>query len=65
MPPAMKPSVNSYSPAERAREKAASREEDVRALASGEKSREQLSAENGAFAFPRDRIRLDLSRVKY
>jgi hypothetical protein len=43
---------------ERGREKAASREIDARALASGEKSREQLRVENGAFAFPRARIRL-------
>ncbi|HVK83605.1 MAG TPA: hypothetical protein VM513_05830 [Kofleriaceae bacterium] len=51
-------------PAARAREKAASREEDARALASGEKSRKQLQAENACFAFPRDRIRIDFSQVK-
>ena len=60
----MKPRVESYNPAERAREKAASREADERALASGAKSRQQLSRENGAFAFPPERIRLDLSRAK-
>lgn len=60
----MKPRVESYSPAERAREKAVSREADARALASGEKSREQLRVENGAFAFPPERIRLDFSRAK-
>jgi hypothetical protein len=47
-----------FDPEERAREKQASRDEDARALASGEKSREQLCRENGAFAFPRDRIRI-------
>jgi len=37
---------------DRAREKQESREADRRALESGEKSREDLRAENGAFAFP-------------
>ena len=50
-------SVQTFDPAERAREKQASRDADARALASGEKSRAQLKAENGAFAFPRARIR--------
>jgi hypothetical protein len=53
-----------FDPDERAREKAASREADARALASGEKSREQLRVENGAFGFPRDRVRLDFTQVK-
>ena len=35
-----------YDPAQRAAEKQASRVEDARALASGEKSREQLRREN-------------------
>jgi hypothetical protein len=34
-------------PKERAREKQSSREDDARALASGEKTREQLREENG------------------
>ncbi|MCA9675610.1 MAG: hypothetical protein KC464_11285 [Myxococcales bacterium] len=51
-------------PAERAREKAASRAADALALASGEKSREQLRVENNAFGFPRKRVRIDFSRVK-
>ncbi len=42
--------------AERAREKQRSRDEDARALASGEKTREQLRRENGVFAFPHVRI---------
>ena len=42
--------------AERAREKQISREEDARALASGEKSREQLRRENGHFAFANVRV---------
>lgn len=48
----------------RAAEKQASRDADARALASGEKSRAQLKAENGAFAFPRDRIRLERKQYK-
>jgi hypothetical protein len=51
--------------ARRALEKARQREADARALALGEKSRQELQAENGAFAFPRSRIRLDLSRTKH
>jgi hypothetical protein len=43
-------------PKERAREKQRSREEDAQALASGEKSREQLRRENGHFVFPNVRI---------
>ena len=45
-------------PAERAREKYLSREEDARALVSGEKSRAQLRRENGLFAFPNVRVSL-------
>lgn len=56
--------VERYNAAERAREKALSREADARALASGEKTREQLHAENSAFAFPPERVRIDFSRVK-
>ena len=52
-------------PAQRAREKARARDEDARAIAAGEKSREQLREENSAFAFPRSRVRLDLSRTKH
>jgi hypothetical protein len=58
----MKP--DQYSASERAAEKAKSREADDQALASGEKTREQLRAENRAFAFPRERLRIDFSRVK-
>ena len=36
-----------FAPKERAREKQRSREDDARALASGEKTREQLRKENG------------------
>jgi hypothetical protein len=43
---------------ERAREKQRSREDDARALASGEKSREQLRRENGHFAFSKVRVSL-------
>jgi len=45
-------------PQERALEKQRSRDEDARALASGEKTREQLRRENGIFAFPRVRVSL-------
>jgi hypothetical protein len=42
----------------RAREKRQAREEDACALASGEKSAEQLRRENGHFAFPKVRVSL-------
>lgn len=45
-----------FDPRERAREKQLSRDEDARALASGEKSRKELQRENGHFAFPNVRI---------
>jgi hypothetical protein len=56
----MLPSVPrvAFDPEERAREKQASREEDARALASGEVSRQDLARANGAFAFPRGRVRI-------
>ncbi len=50
--------------AELIREKVAAREADARALASGEKSRAELQVENGAFGFPRGRVRIDFSQVK-
>jgi hypothetical protein len=53
-----------YSASQRAAEKAASREADARALASGEKTRDQLRAENSAFAFPPERVRLEFPRLK-
>lgn len=46
-----------FDPAERAREKAASRAEDARAIAAGEKTPEQVSQDNASFAFPGARIR--------
>ncbi len=46
-----------YDAAARAREKAASRADDARAIASGEKSVEQVNRDNAAFAFPGARIR--------
>jgi hypothetical protein len=42
----------------RQKEKQASRNEDERALTAGEKTREQLAVENGAFAFPKERLRI-------
>jgi hypothetical protein len=45
-------------PKERAREKKVSRDEDARALAAGEKSREELRRENGHFAFLHVRVSL-------
>ena len=56
--------AHQYDPKQRALEKKLSREADAQALASGEKTREQLRAENRAFAFPRERLRVDFSRVK-
>ena len=47
-----------FDPEQRAHEKQASREEDARALESGEVSREDLARANGAFAFPRGRVRI-------
>jgi hypothetical protein len=44
---------------ERERAKQRSREADERALASGEKSREQLQKENGSFSFPNARVIFD------
>ncbi|MCU0659071.1 MAG: hypothetical protein MUF64_28585 [Polyangiaceae bacterium] len=48
---------------ERAQQKQLEREQDARALASGEKTREQLRAERGVFAFPSVRLRLDLVKL--
>lgn len=47
-----------FDPKERAREKQRSRDEGARALASGEKSQEQLRRENGHLVFPNVRISL-------
>jgi len=46
-----------FDPNERAREKAASRQDDARAIAAGEKSVEQVRRENASFAFPNARLR--------
>ena len=46
-----------YNPAERAAEKAASRAEDARAIAAGEKTVEQVRRENASFAFPGVQLR--------
>jgi hypothetical protein len=43
-------------------EKQRSREEDARAIASGEKTLEELGRENGHFSFPRIRISFEGSR---
>ena len=61
---AMKARVEILNVAERMREKAASREADARAVASGEKAYENLRKENAAFAFPPERVRIDFSRIK-
>ncbi len=50
-----------FDPAERAREKAASRAEDARAIAAGEKSPEQVRRENASFAFSNVRLRFPVS----
>lgn len=46
-----------FDPHERAREKAASRDEDARAIAAGEKSVEQVRRETASFAFARAKLR--------
>lgn len=46
-----------FDPAERAREKASSRAEDERVVATGEKSPEQIRRENASFAFAGAKIR--------
>ena len=48
---------------DRAREKQDSRDEDRRALDAGERSRDDLRAENGAFAFPDARYLPSKSRL--
>jgi hypothetical protein len=55
---ALEPNPERLDPAERAREKQRSREDDARALASGAKSQAQLRRENGLFAFPKVRVSL-------
>jgi len=47
-----------FDPEQRALEKQASRDDDARALASGEKSREQLRLENSAFRPPRGLVEI-------
>ena len=49
--------------AELLRAKQGSREADERALASGEKSREELRRENGLFVFPRAKINYERSQL--
>lgn len=56
--------VEALNVAERVREKAALRDADARALASGEVSRRDLQIENSAFAFPAARVRIDFARVR-
>jgi hypothetical protein len=51
-----------FDPKKRALEKQRSREEDARALASGEKSLKELERENGHFVFPHVRISFNGSR---
>lgn len=46
----------------RAQEKEASRDADARDLSSGARSQDQVRRENGAFAFPPERIRLNFAR---
>jgi len=54
----MSKQLDHLEPIERAREKQESRDVDDRALASGQKSRDDLRRENGHFAFRRVRISL-------
>ena len=50
--------ADEFSPSARALEKQTSRDADATAVVSGKKTVAQLRAENSAFAFPRDRVRL-------
>jgi len=50
-------SADVYNPADRAREKAAARAEDARAVAAGELSLDELRRRNASFAFVGARIR--------
>ncbi len=50
-----------FNAAERSREKASSRIGDERAIATGEKSPEQVRRENASFAFADARIRFPIS----
>jgi hypothetical protein len=52
------PRPPTFDPAERAREKQASRDQDAHDIATGVRTVEQVRRDNGAFAFPRERIRL-------
>jgi hypothetical protein len=56
--PVMAEEHERFDPKERTREKQRSRDEDARALACGENSREQLRRENGHFVFSNVRISL-------
>jgi hypothetical protein len=49
---------DTFDPAERAREKQASRDQDAHDIATGARTVEQVRHDNGAFAFPRERVRL-------
>ncbi|HEU4729665.1 MAG TPA: hypothetical protein VFT22_17340 [Kofleriaceae bacterium] len=60
----MKMKRHPYNASQRAMEKALSRDIDAQALESGTKSAAQLRSENGAFAFPRERVQVDFSRAK-
>lgn len=51
--------VQTYDPAERAEEKAASREKDRLDLESGRKTREQLKKENAVFAFEPGSVKIE------
>lgn len=64
MEPVMGPShVSVYDPQDRDREKQRSREADAAALANGQKSRDQLRAENAFIPLHLARQPLDWSRV--
>jgi hypothetical protein len=54
----MNRNLDNFDQEQRDREKQASREEDALAIESGRMSREEMAAENGAFSFPRERVRI-------
>jgi hypothetical protein len=61
----MKPRLEPSNAADRAAEKAASRDQDAADLASGRKSRDDLRRENGAFAFPPSMVRIEYPSRKF
>lgn len=54
----MSDTIGTFDPEERAREKQASRDRDDAEIAAGLATHAEINRRNGAFAFPRHRIRI-------